>query len=61
MGSSRQNGYFQALKEHLGGRNVPAWLSLDVDNMAGRVLHVPSREDVDVQLEEQLIVEFYSR
>lgn len=61
VGASRQNGYFQALKDHLGGRDIPGWLSLDVDNMAGRVLQVPSREDVDVQLEEQLIVEFYSR
>jgi small subunit ribosomal protein S4 len=61
VGASRQNGYFQALKEHLAGRNVPAWLSLDVDNMAGRVANVPSREDVDLQLEEQLIVEYYSR
>jgi small subunit ribosomal protein S4 len=60
-GNSRQKGYFQILKEHLGSRNVPSWLSLDADNMAGRVLNVPSREDVDVQLEEQLIVEFYSR
>jgi small subunit ribosomal protein S4 len=61
MDSSRQNGYFQALKEHLAGRNVPPWLSLDVFNMAGRVVQVPSREDVDLQLEEQLIVEYYSR
>jgi small subunit ribosomal protein S4 len=61
VGTSRQNGYFQALKEHLAGRNVPAWLSLDVANMAGRVVNVPSREDVDLQLEEQLIVEYYSR
>jgi len=61
VGASRQNGYFQALKEHLAGRNVPAWLSLEVENMAGRVMNVPSREDVDVQLKEQLIVEHYSR
>jgi small subunit ribosomal protein S4 len=61
VSTSRQNGYFLALKEHLAGRNVPAWLFLDVDNMAGRVMNVPAREDVDLQLEEQLIVEYYSR
>jgi small subunit ribosomal protein S4 len=58
---SKRNGYFQLLLEHLAGRTVPGWLSLDTANMAGRVLSVPSREDVDVQLEEQLIVEYYSR
>ena len=58
---SRQSGYFQAIAENLGNRPMPSWLSFDADNMAGRVLSVPSREDIDVSVEEQLIVEYYSR
>ena len=58
---SRDSTLFQNIVENLNSRPVPNWLSLDADNMAGRVLNVPSREDIDVSLEEQLIVEYYSR
>jgi len=40
---------------------VPEWLSLDVAKMEGRVLTLPRREDMDASLNEQLIVEYYSR
>jgi small subunit ribosomal protein S4 len=59
--SSRRNPHFKELTEVLDPSQVPAWLSLDVSNLTSRVLSSPSRDDVDVSLNEQLIVEFYSR
>jgi small subunit ribosomal protein S4 len=37
------------------------WLQVDRDNMTAKVLALPGREDVDQTIQEQLIVEFYSR
>src|SRR5947199_1098123 len=42
-------------------RTVVPWLSVDKDNMTAKVLALPGREDVDQTIQEQLIVEFYSR
>ena len=42
-------------------RGVPGWLSLDREKYKGTVSRVPEREDVQVQVSENLIVEFYSR
>lgn len=42
-------------------RGVPSWLSLDADNFSGSVQAVPSRQDVKLPIQEQLIVELYSR
>lgn len=43
------------------GRGIPAWLELDVANLTGKVLEAPSREDIRFPIQEQLIVELYSR
>ena len=43
------------------GRGVPAWLELDAANLTGKVLEAPSREDIRFPIQEQLIVELYSR
>ncbi len=40
---------------------VPPWLEADHDNYTGRVLHTPGRDEIDTPVEEQLIIEFYSR
>jgi small subunit ribosomal protein S4 len=59
--TSRGNAYFSGVSEVLDQGQVPAWLSLDLANFAGKVVDLPSRDDVDITLNEQLIVEFYSR
>ena len=41
--------------------SVPAWLQADHDNLTGKVLRAPEREDIDVPVQEQLIVELYSK
>lgn len=53
--------YFRTLRQEMDDRRVPRWLSVDVDNLSANVLHLPAREDIDVTLNEQLIVEYYSR
>jgi len=40
---------------------LPKWLKLDSKNMVAEVLHLPSREEIETDLNEQLIIEFYSR
>lgn len=43
------------------GRGVPAWLELDAEGFKGKVLAEPKREDIRLPIQEQLIVELYSR
>ncbi len=40
---------------------TPLWLELDAESLTGKVVDLPKREDVDIDIKEQLIVEFYSR
>jgi len=59
--SSRNNGYFKTIVERLGRRSLPEWLEFDEVQMRGRVIAAPDRRAVDLPLNEQLIVEYYSR
>jgi small subunit ribosomal protein S4 len=59
--SSRQNGYFKTMSDRLGQRTVPEWLQFDEARLSARVLARPDRQSVDLPLNEQLIVEYYSR
>jgi small subunit ribosomal protein S4 len=46
----------------IGGRGgVPAWLQLDAEGLKGTILALPKREDVQMPIDEQLIVELYSK
>lgn len=45
----------------LEGRSLPQWLEIDKDNFEGVVKQLPVREDITLPIEEQLIVEHYSR
>jgi len=58
---SRKNDFIRASVESARGRGIPDWLNLDVDNFTGTVSALPTREDVKLPIEEQLIVELYSR
>ncbi|MBC2856356.1 MAG: 30S ribosomal protein S4 [Cetobacterium sp.] len=49
------------IKTAVEGSTVPAWLELDRANFSGKVLQNPSKDDLDFDLNEALIVEFYSR
>jgi small subunit ribosomal protein S4 len=50
-----------AALEALEGRNVPQWLEIDKENLEGTVKQLPVREDITLPIDEQLIVELYSR
>lgn len=46
----------------VGGRGgIPAWLELDAENLKGTVVSLPKRDDVQMPIDEQLIVELYSK
>lgn len=47
--------------EAVARRGVPAWLELDKENYRGRIVALPSREDLTMPIREQLIVELYSK
>ena len=57
---SEEMEMFKSLRE---GTSVlpPKWLSFDAPNLSGKVVALPAREDIDLQLEENMIVEYYSR
>ncbi len=58
---SRKNDFIRASVDTARGRGVPEWLELDAENFRGRVLRLPTREDIKLPIQEQLIVELYSR
>ena len=58
---STSRTYFKDLRENIDSRGVPRWLAMDEREMTAKVLDVPVREDIDVSINEQLVVEYYSR
>ena len=58
---SKNSAKFQEIKEQAAYKTPPEWLSVDVDNLIGKVLAKPTREQIDTAVNEQLIVELYSR
>ena len=59
--ASRSKEYFKGMDETLATKAVPAWLVLDAANLSGKVDRYPTREEIDVPVEEQAIVELYSK
>jgi small subunit ribosomal protein S4 len=60
QGSLRRT-YFKAVRETVGDRPAPEWLSRNLSDLTAEVVRVPERRDVDMTINEQLIVEYYSR
>ncbi len=58
---SRKNDFIRASVETARGRGIPGWLELDPDSFAGKVIALPTREEIKLPIDEQLIVELYSR
>ena len=58
---SRAATYFKELADLAEKRNIPAWLDRDLKTLTGTVQRLPERAEIDGNLNEQLIVEFYSR
>jgi small subunit ribosomal protein S4 len=58
---SRKLAILEMAKEFSSHQNSPTWLEIDRDNYKGRVLALPKREDIQLPVNEQLIVELYSK
>ncbi|MFZ5942557.1 MAG: 30S ribosomal protein S4 [Bacillota bacterium] len=58
---SKKSPIISAIIDNLGQKTPPAWLELDKENLTGRVVALPTREDIDLPVQEQMIVELYSR
>jgi small subunit ribosomal protein S4 len=58
---SRKRTYFKDLAAVAEDKNVPAWLSRDLKTLSGTVIRLPERGEIDSNLNEQMIVEYYSR
>lgn len=58
---SKKTEYYKQLLETIKGKNVVNWLSLDRDNLAGKVSSLPTPEDAGAKFEGKTIVEYYSR
>ncbi len=58
---SKNSPRFKELAELAADKTVPPWLEKDNEKLEGRVLRLPTREEIDVPVEEHLIVELYSK
>jgi small subunit ribosomal protein S4 len=59
--SSAENVTIQHAVEEVKGRGIPEWLTMEATGLAGRVSQLPTREQINLPVEEQLIVELYSK
>jgi small subunit ribosomal protein S4 len=59
--SKRGREAFKVIRETLRSHQAPEWLSLDAAKLAGSVISIPRRDQMPLDLSEQLVVEYYSR
>src|SRR3954447_10937002 len=59
--TSRKSEYFKNARETMRGAARPDWLSVDGDQLTGSVTALPRRDQMPLELNEQLVVEYYSR
>jgi small subunit ribosomal protein S4 len=59
--TSAKTDYFKNVKDALRGAQRPDWLSVDADQYSGSVTALPRRDQMPLELNEQLVVEYYSR
>lgn len=59
--SAKSMQRYKDIVEVTGGRLLPEWMDVDIDNFKGTVKNLPTREMIDVPVDEMLIVELYSK
>jgi small subunit ribosomal protein S4 len=59
--TSRKSNYFKNAREAMRGAQRPDWLSVDPDKLSGSVTAMPRRDQMPAELNEQLVIEYYSR
>jgi small subunit ribosomal protein S4 len=60
-GTSAQNASIVHAMEEVKGRGIPEWLTFDAGQMTGRIQSLPTRAQINLPVQEQLIVELYSK
>ena len=58
---SSSNNRFKKMKEDNAFVAAPKWLDRDTNNLQGKVIALPARDDIDFEIAEHLIVELYSK
>ena len=61
LGRSQKNTTIEHAIQEVKGRGIPEWLSFDSASISGRVVSMPTREQINLPVQEQLIVELYSK
>jgi small subunit ribosomal protein S4 len=61
IGRTQKNPTVEHAIEEVKGRGIPEWLSFDPNSISGRVVSMPTREQINLPVQEQLIVELYSK
>jgi small subunit ribosomal protein S4 len=61
LGRSQKGVAIEHAMEEVKGRGIPAWLSFDASSISGRIVSMPTREQINLPVQEQLIVELYSK
>src|ERR687888_57890 len=61
IGRSQKSPTIEHAMEEVKGRGIPEWLSFDPNAITGRVVSTPTREQINLPVQEQLIVELYSK
>ena len=59
--TKKDTPYFAAIKGVQKSGKMPKWLDFDTEKLEGKILALPTREDIDSQITEQMIVELYSK
>ncbi|MDO4788082.1 MAG: 30S ribosomal protein S4 [Johnsonella sp.] len=58
---AKSSARYKEVLEQTSGRIVPAWMDVDLENLKGSIKSLPTREEIDVPVDELLIVELYSK
>ncbi|MGI6349970.1 MAG: 30S ribosomal protein S4 [Eubacteriaceae bacterium] len=59
--TSKKSQKFKILAEAASGKILPKWLDADYEKMSGKVVALPTREDIGIEIKDNLIVEYYSK
>ncbi len=58
---STKTEYYKTLLESIEGKVVPSWLALDKENLTGKVLRLPTPDEIEAKFDPKDVVEYYSR
>ena len=61
LGRTQKNPTIEHAMEEVKGRGIPEWLSFDQNTITGRINAMPTREQINLPVQEQLMVELYSK